>query len=119
MTAIFPTDVLLAGASNAGLADAEDGAARALLAVSPSLLCLSQYRDYQVALRAMLLLLDEIGPVFLQAHQKLYRDEAKLREMEAAGDAVLSQYGIMEDFDDFKIPLKVPKAKEERQKRRA
>lgn len=79
MTSMFPTEVLLAGASNSGLADAGAGAAHSLLMISATLLSLSPNFDHQVAIRMMGLLRDEIGTAFQRAHDKLYRDEERLR----------------------------------------
>ena len=78
MTSMFPTEVLLAGPSNSGLADAGAGAALSLLIISATLLPLSPNFDHQVAIRMMGLLKDEIGTAFQQAHDKLYRDEERL-----------------------------------------
>jgi hypothetical protein len=96
MTSTFPTEVLLAGASNAGLADAGDGVAHSLMMVSATLLSLSPTFDHQVAIRTMGLLREEIGKSFLRSHQKLYRDEEKLRAAEAEADKVLKELGIAE-----------------------
>jgi hypothetical protein len=110
MGSLFPSDILAAGPSNSGLADAGDGAARSLLSISSSLLYLSQSLDYQVALKVMTILVNEIGTAFLNAHKKLYNDEVKLREEEVAAKALLAEHGITkEDIDDFKIVLKTPK----------
>lgn len=112
MGSLFPSNVLPAGPSNSGLADAGDGAARSLLSASSSLLFLSQNLDYQVALKAMTILVDEIGAAFLQAHRKLYNDEVKLRQDEAAAKALLEEYGITEaDLDEFRVVVKTPKPK--------
>lgn len=105
LTSLFPSDEIVAGASNAGLADAGEGAARALISISAALLSLSPSMDHQVAIRAMQLLQSEIASAFLQAHWKLHRDESKLRELEAAGNALLLQHGITGNFDDFRIVL--------------
>ena len=106
LTSLFPSDEIVAGASNAGLADAGEGAARALVSISAALLSLSPSLDHQVAIKAMQLLQSEIASAFLQAHWKLHRDESKLRELEAAGNSLLAQYGITDNFDDFRITLK-------------
>ncbi len=103
LTSLFSSDEIVAGASNAGLADAGEGAARALVSISAALLSLSPSLDHQVAIRAMQLLQSEIASAFLQAHWKLHRDESQLRELEAAGNKLLVQPGITEDFDDFRI----------------
>jgi hypothetical protein len=78
MTSMFPTEVLLAGPSNSGLADAGEGTALSLLMISATLLSLSPNFDHQVAIRMMGLLKDEIGTAFQKAHDRLYRDEEQL-----------------------------------------
>lgn len=52
MTSLFPFDEIVAGASNAGLADAGEGAARALVSVSAALLSLSPSLDHQMPIKA-------------------------------------------------------------------
>jgi hypothetical protein len=94
MTSIFPTDLLLAGPSNSGLADAGDGAAHSLVMVSAILLSLSPTFDHQVAVRVMGLLREETGVAFLQAHHRLYRDEEQLRKAEKEADKVMRDSGI-------------------------
>lgn len=106
MTSLFPSDGIVAGASNAGLADAGEGAARALVSVSAALLSLSPSLDHQVAIKAMQLLQNEITAALIQADWKLHRDESKLREMEAAGNALLAQHDITDDLDDFRVILR-------------
>ena len=106
MTSLFPSDEIVAGASNAGLADAGEGAVRALVSVSAAFLSLSQSLDHQVAIKAMQLLQNEITAALIQAHWKLHRDESKLREMEGAGNALLAQHGITDDLDDFRFILR-------------
>ena len=91
VTSMFPTEVLLAGPSNSGLADAGDGAAHSLLTASAMLLSLSPGFDYQVAVRVMGLLREEISAAFQRAHQKLYRDEQMLRVAEAEADKAISE----------------------------
>lgn len=91
MTSLFPSEVLLAGASNSGLADAGAGAVHSLLMVSATLLSLSPNFDHQVAVRSMGLLGDEISSAFQAAHDKLYRDEERLRAAEAEADRVLKE----------------------------
>jgi hypothetical protein len=83
MSSIFPTEVLLAGPSNAGLADAGHGAAVSLTAISATLVLLSPNFDHQVALCAMKILAQEIGVAFLRAHDKLERDENQLRAIDS------------------------------------
>ena len=91
MTSMFPTEVLLAGASNSGIADAGDGMAHSLLLVSAILLSLSPNFDHQVAARTMGLLREEIGTALGRAHRKLYRDEEELRAAEAEAGKVLKE----------------------------
>jgi hypothetical protein len=86
ITSIFPTELLLAGPSNSGLADPGDATALSLLMTSAVLLSLSPTFDHQVAIRMMSLLKDEIGNAFIQAHQQLHQDEERLRAVEADGD---------------------------------
>lgn len=103
LTSLFPSDEIVAGASNAGLTDAGEGATRALVSVSAALLSLSSSLDYQVTIKAMQLLQNEIASAFFLAHRKLHRDESKLRELEDTGNALLAQHGITDDLDDFKV----------------
>ena len=84
MTSMFSTEVLPAGPSNSGLADAGAGAALSLLTISATLLSLSPNFDHQVAIRMMGQLKDEIGSAFQQAHDKLYRDEERLLKTNAS-----------------------------------
>lgn len=88
VSSIFPTDLLLAGPSNSGLADAGDATAHSLLVISAVLLSLSPMFDHQVAIRMMSMLRNEIGAAFLRAHQQLTRDEERLRADEADLDIV-------------------------------
>jgi hypothetical protein len=118
LTSLFPSDEIVAGASNAGLADAGEGAARALVSISAALLSLSPSLDHQVAIMAMQLLQSEIASAFLQAHWKLHHDESKLRELEAAGNVLLAQHGITDDSDDFRIALSKKSAPHKWRKRR-
>jgi Family of unknown function (DUF5677) len=94
MTSIFPVELLLAGPSNSGLADAGDGAALSLLMVSSTLLSLSPTFDHQVALRVMGLLREEIGTAFLRAHQKLHREEEQLRAADNEANRIMAESGI-------------------------
>jgi hypothetical protein len=88
MTSLFPTDMLLAGPSNAGLADAGHSTALSLTTISATLALLASNFDHQVALRSMNLLTEEIGTTFLRAHKKLYRDEIRFRVAESDFEAV-------------------------------
>jgi len=72
--------VLLAGPSNAGLADPGHGAALSLARVTAALSGLQQpMLDNNVALQMIVQLVDEIGAAFGQAHERLAADEASLR----------------------------------------
>ena len=87
MTSMFPSELLLAGPSNAGLADAGHGGAVSLTSISATLVLLAPNFDHLVALQAMNLLSHEIGTAFLRAHEKLHRDESLLRGEESALDS--------------------------------
>ena len=82
LTSLMPTDTLLSGPSNAGLADPGHAAARSLTMVSGVLMSLSPKFDHQLGIRVMDLLSDEIGEDLLKAHKKLKRDEGQLRRKE-------------------------------------
>lgn len=73
-------NLLLAGPSNAGLADPGQNAALSLTQLSSALLVLQTTFDNLVALRTMLLLEGEIGEMFLDADQCLKEDEVRCRE---------------------------------------
>lgn len=73
------SQVLLAGPSNAGLADPGHCAALSLAQVSTTLYGLQPTLDNIVALHMILQLVDEIGVAFGQAHDRLAADEASLR----------------------------------------
>jgi len=75
------SQVLLAGPSNAGLADPGHGAAISLSRVTAALVGLQQppTLDNNVALLMIVQLVDEIGEAFGDAHERLEADEAALR----------------------------------------
>ena len=83
MAAHRPDGFLLAGPSNAGLADPGHLTARTLTMLSAVLMSLSPVFDHQLGIRMMDLLSDEIGQDLLKAHQKLQKDEERLRREEA------------------------------------
>lgn len=83
LTAIMPVDTLLSGPSNAGLADPGHATARSLTMVSSVLMSLCPTFDHQLGIGVMDLLSNEIGHDLLGAHQRLQRDEKRLRENEA------------------------------------
>jgi hypothetical protein len=64
-------DILLAGPSNAGLADPGHGAALSLLQISVALLQFNATLDNTVAIKIMSILADEIGNALLAAHKQL------------------------------------------------
>jgi Family of unknown function (DUF5677) len=74
--------VLLAGPSNAGMADPGHATAISLLQISASLLHFNETLDNQVVLRVMEALESEIGAALLAAHRKL---ELDVRRYEGAG----------------------------------
>ena len=79
------TQVLLAGPSNAGLADPGHGAAISLSRVTAALVGLQQppTLDNNIALLMTVQLVDEIGEAFGDAHGRLDADEAALRPTRA------------------------------------
>ena len=80
------TQVLLAGPSNAGLADPGHSAAVSLSRITAALVGLQQppTLDNNVALLMMVQLVDEIGEAFGNAHERLEADEAALQPTRAA-----------------------------------
>jgi hypothetical protein len=79
------SQVLLAGPSNAGLADPGHGAALSLLCDSGACGAAAAPTLYNnVALLMMVELGDEIGEAFGETHERLEADEAALRRSEAA-----------------------------------
>jgi hypothetical protein len=75
-------ETLLAGPSNAGLADPGQHAAISLVQISSVLLQLTPSFDHTVAMKVMSDLSDEIGKELLEAHAKLAADEKNYSEME-------------------------------------
>jgi hypothetical protein len=75
-------NLLLAGASNAGLADPGQSAALSLTQLSSALLVLQTTFDNLVALRTMLLLEREISEMFVDADQCLKEDEARFQDVQ-------------------------------------
>jgi len=69
-------DVLLAGPSNAGLADPGHSTALSLLQVSTALGLLKPTLDSLVLLRILTKLEDEVGEAFMEAHRRLEEEEA-------------------------------------------
>ena len=70
---------LLAGPSNAGLADPAHSTAISLLLISAVLLKLHPTLDNTVAVRAMDEIMNEIGELVQDAHEKLERDDEAFR----------------------------------------
>lgn len=80
--------VLLAGPSNAGLADPGHAAALSLVQISSALLHLSPTVDYIVLMKIMQSLTIEIGEALISAHRKLEEEEhSQLTPPPAAMDA--------------------------------
>jgi Family of unknown function (DUF5677) len=71
------SQVLLAGPSNAGLADPGHGAALSLAQVSAALAGLQPTFDNDVALQMIVQLVEEIGEAFGQAHERLAADSGQ------------------------------------------
>ena len=80
------TPTLLAGPSNAGLADPGHSAAISLTQVSSALVAVHSTFDHVVGLAIMAKIEPEIGKAFLKAHKKLERDERRVRRVEAMID---------------------------------
>lgn len=76
---IDQAEILLAGPSNAGLADPGHATALSLMQVSASLLPLAPTLDHTIMVQFMMQLADEIGEALLAAQQKLDEDDAALR----------------------------------------
>jgi hypothetical protein len=79
---IGKTDTLLAGPSNAGLADPGHATALSLVQMSSLLLNFDPKLDNQIAMKVMNALVDEIGVALLKAHKKLKTDEKVFSESE-------------------------------------
>jgi hypothetical protein len=69
------SSILLAGPSNAGLADPGHAAALSLVQISSSLLPLNSSADYIVTMKIMVSLADEIGAALIAAHRELEDEE--------------------------------------------
>ncbi|MEX2304183.1 MAG: hypothetical protein WD733_24785, partial [Bryobacterales bacterium] len=74
------SQVLLAGASNAGLTDPGHSAAISLVQISTDLVMLQPTLDNIVASYIMLQLVDEIGEAFHQAQKQLEGDALEIEE---------------------------------------
>jgi hypothetical protein len=79
--------ILLAGRSDAGLADPGHAAALSLGQISSLLLPLSPSLDNNIAVRIMSMLTDEVGDHLLAAHEQLIKDDATYRLAEENGTA--------------------------------
>jgi hypothetical protein len=79
------TPLLLAGPSNAGLADPGQGAALSLMQVTAVFAAQHPTLDTSIALRMIVVLADEIGDAFGEAHKRLVDDAAGLRAAERGG----------------------------------
>lgn len=79
---IGKTNTLLAGPSNAGLADPGHATALSLVQMSSLLLKFDPTLDNQIAMKVMNALVDEIGAALLKAHKKLKADEKVFSENE-------------------------------------
>jgi hypothetical protein len=79
---------LLAGPSNAGLADPAHSTAISLLLISTVLLKLHSTLDNTVAVRAMDEITNEIGTLVQEAHETLERDDEEFRRSERTGPSL-------------------------------
>ena len=75
-------EVLLAGPSNAGLADPGHATALSLVLVSGQLLHFYPVFDNLITMQLMITLTDEIGSALLAAHKKLQQDDRRFRKTE-------------------------------------
>ncbi len=73
------SQVLLAGPSNAGLADPGHATALSLAQVTGTIGLLNPTFDNMIALQIVTQLVDEAGNAFMEAHVRLESEEAKLR----------------------------------------
>ena len=83
-SSLRPGEILLAGASNAGLADPGHSTAISPNQITTLLLTTKPTLDNIVISNILLKLVDEIGEAFLQAHRKLEALEAALRNPDPA-----------------------------------
>ena len=83
-SSLRPGEILLAGPSNAGLADPGHWTAISLNQITTVLLATKPTLDNIVISNILLKLVDEIGEAFLQAHRELEALEAKSRSPDAA-----------------------------------
>jgi hypothetical protein len=80
------SEVLLAGPSNAGLADPGHAAALSLMQISSVLMKQNPTVDNMVVVKVMQRLADEIGNALLAAHRKLVEDERLFSKKKAPKD---------------------------------
>lgn len=80
---IGKSEVLLAGPSNAGLADPGHAMALSLIKTSSVLMKQNPTADNLVAVKVMERLGDEIGQAFSDAHKQLIEDDRSLSEKKA------------------------------------
>ena len=83
-SSLRPGEILLAGPSNAGLADPRHSTAISLNQITTVLLATKPTLDNIVISNILLKLVDEIGEAFLQAHRELEALEAESRSPDAA-----------------------------------
>jgi hypothetical protein len=69
------SEILLAGPSNAGLADPGHACALSLNQITSVLLRLNETFDHVIVMKIMYALADEVGDALIAAHQKLVEDE--------------------------------------------
>ena len=83
-SSLRPGELLLAGPSNAGLADPGHSTAISLSQITTEILATEPTLDNIVISNILLKLVDEIGEAFLQSHRELEALEAALRSPDAA-----------------------------------
>ena len=83
-SSLGPSELLLAGPSNAGLADPGHSTAISLNQITTEILATKPTLDNIVISKILLKLVDEIGEAFLEAHKELEALEAASRSPDAA-----------------------------------
>lgn len=78
---IGEAEVLLAGSSNAGLADPGHSTAISLMQITTSVALSNPTLDHLIAIKTIQKLVDEIGGAFIDAHDELERDHAEFERM--------------------------------------
>ena len=86
---IGESEVLLAGPSNAGLADPGHAAALSLMQISSVLMKQNPAIDNMIAVKVMQRLVEEIGDALMAAHEKLFEDASAKEHLETDGSELM------------------------------